>query len=121
MKTPQSWSWILLLTTSGTLLCCAIPIILVMLGLGATVATMAAWLPWLITLSHYKEWVFLGSAVLIALALWSVYRPGRSCPIDPELALVCVEADRWNRVVIILSGAMWIVGALAAYVLPLLQ
>ena len=121
MKRPRSWSWILLLTTSGTLLCCAIPIILVMLGLGATVAMMAATLPWLITLSQHKAWIFLGTGVLIALAAWFVYRPGRSCPIDPELALACLEADRWNRVCIIFSGAMWIVGFLAAYALPLLQ
>lgn len=29
---PRRWSWLLLFTTSGTLLCCAIPITLVSLG-----------------------------------------------------------------------------------------
>lgn len=121
MKRPRSWSWILLLTTSGTLLCCAIPIALVMLGLGTTVAAMAATLPWLITLSQYKAWVFWVSGMLIVLAVWSVYRPGRSCPVDPELALACLEADRWNRIFIVISGGMWIVAILAAYVLPLMR
>jgi hypothetical protein len=54
MTKPRSWSWLLLFTTSGTLLCCALPITLVTLGLGASVATMASAAPWLITLSQYK-------------------------------------------------------------------
>lgn len=118
---PRSWSWLLLFTTSGTLLCCAIPITLVSLGLGATVATMASSAPWLITLSQYKGWMFLLSGSLIALSAWAVYRPGRACPVDPELAAACQQADRWNRRFIIFSAAMWAVGFAAAYLLPLLM
>ncbi len=118
---PRSWSWLLLFTTSGTLLCCAIPITLVSLGLGATVASMASAAPWLITLSQYKGWMFLGSGALIALALWAVYRPGRACPTDPELAAACANADKWNRRFIGISSALWLLGFGAAYALPLLQ
>jgi len=32
MNKPRSWSWLLLFTTSGTLLCCAMPITLVGTG-----------------------------------------------------------------------------------------
>ena len=123
MKTtnkPVTWSWLLLFTTSGTLLCCAIPITLVSLGLGTVVATMASTAPWLITLSQYKSWMFLISALLIGLATWAVYRPGRLCPTDPELAAACQRADIWNRRFIWLSGGMWLVGFIAAYGLPLL-
>ena len=70
MRKPRSWSWLLLFTTSGTLLCCAIPITLVSLGLGATVATMVSSAPWIITLSQYKGWMFLLSGVLIGLSVW---------------------------------------------------
>ena len=90
---PKTWSWLLLFTTSGTLICCAIPITLVSLGMGATVASMAATAPWLVALSMHKGWVFGLSAGLIALSAWSVYRPGRACPIDPELAAACARAD----------------------------
>ena len=48
---PRTWSWMLLLTTSATLICCAIPILLVTLGMGAVVASMASAAPWLIELS----------------------------------------------------------------------
>ncbi len=121
MRKPRFWSWLLLFTTSGTLLCCAIPIALVSLGLGATVATMVSSAPWIITLSQYKSSMFLLSGVLVGLSAWSVYRPGRSCPLDPELAAACQRADAWNRRFIWIAGSMWAAGFLAAYGLPLLS
>ncbi len=115
---PFTWSWLLLFTTSGTLICCAIPITLVSLGLGAAVASMASSMPWLVTLSLYKGWMFAVSGVLIVLSAWAVYRPGRACPADPELAAACERADRRNRRFVWLSGVLWFVGAFAAYALP---
>ncbi len=120
MNKPRSWSWLLLFTTTGTLICCAIPITLVSLGLGATVATMASSAPWLITLSQYKGWMFLVSGALIGMAAWAVFRPGRSCPTDPELAAACAQADKWNRRFIWVSGSLWALGFVAAYGLPLM-
>lgn len=117
---PRTWSWLLLFTTSGTLICCAVPITLVSLGLGAVVASMAATAPWLVTLSLYKGWMFAVSAALIALSAYAVCRPGRACPTDPDLAAACERADTWNRRFIWLSGAMWLVGFTAAFLLPIL-
>lgn len=118
---PRTWSWLLLFTTSGTLICCAIPITLVSLGLGATVASMAASAPWLIKLSLYKGWMFSLSGVLIVLSAWAVYRSGRTCPADPELAAACERADKWNRRFVGLSGILWCIGFFAAFVLPRLS
>lgn len=114
-KVPKRWSWLLLFTTSGTLICCAIPIILVSLGLGSAVASMAANAPWIITLSQYKGWTFTVSGLLILLAAWSVYRPGRYCPTDPVLAAACEKADRWNKRFIWISALLWAIGLFAAY------
>ncbi len=121
MEKPRTWSWLLLFTTSGTLICCAIPITLVSLGLGAAVATMASSAPWLITLSLYKGWMFSISGGLIALSAWAVYRPGRTCPADPELAAACARADTWNQRFIWVSAGLWSIGFSAAYLFPLLQ
>lgn len=41
----------------GTLLCCALPALLVLLGLGAAVASVLSSLPWLVTLSRRNAWV----------------------------------------------------------------
>ena len=44
-----------LFTSVSTLLCCALPSLLVALGMGAVVAGLASDLPWLITMSKYKD------------------------------------------------------------------
>lgn len=58
--------YVSLFTSVGTLLCCALPSLLVLLGLGATVGAVLSSAPWLVTLSRHKQWVFLVSGLLIA-------------------------------------------------------
>ena len=115
-------SFATLLFSGGTLLCCALPILLVSLGLGAGVVYMTNAFPWLVVLSHYKIWTFIISGAFLLLTAWVIYRPGRSCPTDPELARLCMKADRWNRWVFWLTVGVYGVGFFAAYVwLPLRQ
>src|SRR3954463_9875271 len=59
-------SYLSLFTSFGTLLCCALPSLLVLIGLGATVASFLASVPWLVTLSRHKNLVFAVSGLLIA-------------------------------------------------------
>ena len=114
---PRSWSWVLLFTTSATLTCCALPILLVSLGFGAAVASVAGAVPWLVELSLHKSWIFAGSGLMIIAAAGVIHRPGRICPTDPELALACARADVWNRRFLWLSAAIWSLGFAAAYLL----
>lgn len=109
-------SWLTLFASTGTLLCCALPITLVTLGLGATVAAMTSAFPWLILLSKHKVWIFAFSGVLLLVSGWLLLRPGRNCPTDPELAALCTRAERWNRRIYWISVTIWGLGFLAAYV-----
>src|SRR5580692_349382 len=59
-------SYLSLFTSLGTLLCCALPSLLVLLGLGATVASALSEAPWLVAMSHHKNWVFLVAGILIS-------------------------------------------------------
>jgi len=90
-------SWLTLFAASGTLICCAFPIMLVTLGMGATVAAFTSSFPLLITIAQHKVWVFAGSGALLLLSGWLMSRSGRGCPADPELARVCARAQVWNR------------------------
>jgi len=113
-------TWITLFASSGTLICCALPIILVTLGMGATVAALTSTFPFLITLSQHKVWVFAGSAVMLVLSAWIMYRPGHSCPVDPELGRLCDKTQVWNRRIYWTSVILWVVGFFAAFLaLPL--
>jgi len=104
-----------LLLSAGTLVCCALPILLVSLGLGATVAALTSAAPWLVALSAHKGWVFAISGIGLVGAALLLYRPGRACPTDPRLAALCARADRWNRAILMISAAIWIVGFTAAF------
>lgn len=106
-----------LFTTTGTLVCCAIPIIFVTLGLGATVAAMTSAFPFLIVLSQHKIWVFAFSGLMLAVSGWLMYRPGRSCPTDPALGQACSTAHKWNKRIYWSSVVIWSIGFTAAYIL----
>jgi len=110
-----------LFVSSGTLICCALPITLVTLGFGATVASLSSAFPFLVNLSEYKTWVFVLSALMLLIAGLALFRPGRSCPSDPALGAACARSQRWGRYIWWLSVSLFCIGFFAAYLaLPLL-
>lgn len=116
----KALSWFTLFASSGTLICCALPIILVTLGMGATVAALTSALPFLIVLSQYKIWVFIFSGLMLSVSAWFIYRPNQSCPTDPQQALACATAKTWNKRIYWFSTIIWGIGFFAAFLaLPL--
>lgn len=113
-------SWLTLFASSGTLVCCALPILLVSLGLGATMASLISAFPFLSVLSQHKLGVFGFSAVMLSLSGWILYRPGRACPADPDIARLCHRSQAWNRRIYWVSMGIWSLGFFTAYLaLPL--
>ncbi len=110
-------TWITLVSSTATLICCALPILLVTLGLGATVAAITSSAPFLVALAKHKAWFFAISGLLLGVSGWLMYRPGRACPADPRLAAACDRAQKWNRRVFGTAAAIWGVGFFAAYLL----
>lgn len=106
-----------LFTTTGTLLCCALPIVFVTVGMGATVVAMTSTFPFLITIAQYKIWVFAFSGLMLAFSAWLMFRPGRSCPTEPALAKACNTAYKWNKRIYWSSVVIWSIGFTAAYLL----
>jgi len=102
--------WLTLFVTSGTLLCCALPILLVSLGFGAVVAGLNYNIPGLLFLAEHQIWTLSLSALLLVFLAWVIWRPNQSCPADPELAAVCEKAKRWNQRVFWLSVVIWSIG-----------
>lgn len=78
-------SYLSLFTSLSTLLCCALPSLLVLFGLGATVASFLSAVLWLVALSRHKHWVFIVSGMLIFSNILYVYAlPPRLC--NPRVA-----------------------------------
>ncbi len=119
---PRQWGWLILITSSTTLVCCVIPIVLVSLGMGAVVAALYGSLPFLSFIGLHKDWTFIITALILVLAAWALYRPGRVCPADDTLAKACTSAHKWNTRLLWLSITFWFAGFFAAYLLlPIIQ
>ena len=114
------WSYLSLFTSLSTLLCCALPSLLVLLGLGATVASFLSAVPWLVTLSLHKNWVFAVSGTLIALSFLQMYLLARRMLQNQACAphdAACRSASRFSRIVLWFSAAIYACGFFVAYIL----
>jgi len=110
-----------LFASSGTLVCCVLPTLMVALGAGAALAGLVSALPQLIWLSGHKALVFGTAAVALIVAGASIGR-SRSlpCPVEPAAARACMRLRRWSAWLHALALFAFCVGALFAFVLPAL-
>jgi mercuric ion transport protein len=115
-------NYLSLFTSVGTLLCCALPSLLVLLGMGATVASLLSAAPWLVRLSHHKPVVFSVSGVMIALGFLYTYKVapalrGASMTCNPANPDACTRADKFSRATLWLSAILWSIGFFTAFLL----
>ncbi len=115
-----------LFSSFSTLICCALPSILVLLGMGTTVASLLSAAPWLVSFSRHKVWTFSIAGTLIALSFLMTYliaprlRAGDACEADDPTT--CGEVSKISRVVLWGSAIIWSGGFFVAYFLgPILE
>lgn len=108
-----------LFSSTGTLVCCVLPLVLVSLGLGAALAGLVSMAPWLVWLSAHKVLVFGGSGAMIALSWLAVWRQQYvPCPADRRLARACARLRVFSLVTVITASVLWATGFTVAIVLP---
>jgi len=85
-------SMLSLLTSGSTLMCCALPALLVAVGAGAVLASAVTAFPALVWPSEYKALVFGGSGLMLGVAGMMQWQ-ARSlpCPVDPAQAAACAR------------------------------
>ena len=114
----KSWfRWITLFTTSSTLLCCALPVLLVSLGLGSVVASINYNIPGLFWLAQHKYWTLALSALMLSFLAWMIWRPNQSCPSDIELAQYCEISKKWNKRIFWISVIILSIGVFFSLIL----
>lgn len=115
-------SYFTLFSSLSTLICCALPALLVSLGLGAVLAGLASNIPSLIWISEHKILIFSFSAITLTLNGFLIWRNKNApCPIDPELRKSCLSARKSGLNFYILSLIIFGTGFFFAYIAPLLQ
>lgn len=122
MKT-QSWIQTLtLLCSSSTLICCALPALLVTVGAGAALAGFLSAFPQLIWFSTHKTALFVVSGIMLSMAGLLQYRQRYApCPIEPDAARACRRARRTSMMIYTMSLTIYLIGFSFAYVLPFIM
>lgn len=114
-------TWFSIFTSASTLLCCALPALLVALGAGAALATVVGVVPQIVWVSEHKILVFVGAGVMLAVAGYLQYRARfLPCPADPALAAACSRQRRVSNVIYFASLAIYVIGVSFAVLGPYL-
>ena len=118
---PGRWmAFLSLFTSTGTLICCALPALLVALGAGAALSTLVSKVPGLVWVSEYKEAVFVLAGAMLAISGWLQWRARFApCPVEPALRDACLRTRKTSSQVFAASVVVYAVGGWFAFVQPL--
>ena len=111
-----------LFASSSTLVCCAIPALLVALGAGAALSSLVSIFPQVVWLSEHKEALF-GFAGLMMIGSGTLQWRNRSapCPIDPALRDACLKTRKTASIVYAASVVLYLIGGWFAFIQPWLS
>jgi hypothetical protein len=110
-----------LFSSTSTLLCCALPALMVSLGLGATLAGIVSSVPQLIWLSNHKLLVFgLGGLLLLGGGILQVINKNAPCPLDPHLRASCLRTRQNSLYLYLVSLIIYLLGSFFAFLAPVL-
>ena len=108
-----------LFSSFGTLVCCALPALLVSLGAGAVLAGLITNFPQLIFLSKYKIYLFSTAGLLITISGYMLWvNRNAPCPIDPMAAKLCNRLRKLSIYIYFVSLIIFLTGLFFAFVAP---
>lgn len=103
----------------STLICCALPALLVSLGLGAVMAGLASNIPGLIWISENKMIVFsIAGIMLVGNGLLMWFNRNAPCPVDPKLRDACIKGRKTSKIFYSISILVYLIGFAFAYIAP---
>lgn len=108
-----------LFASMSTLLCCALPALLVTLGMGAALAGFISEVPQITWVSENKIYVFAFAAFMLTVAGITQWRARYlPCPADPAQAKACMRLRKISLGIYLFSLLMFLTGAFFAFVAP---
>ena len=120
IKSSKLVNYLSLFTSSGTVLCCAIPALLVSIGAGAALSSLITVFPQLVILSVYKIPIFIGAFMMLIISGILQYRSRNlPCPADKNLANACTRTRKISLIIYFTSVGIFIIGLLFAFIIPL--
>jgi|AntRauTorcE11898_2_1112593.scaffolds.fasta_scaffold46356_2 hypothetical protein len=123
----QTWkqkasSFFALFTSTGTLICCALPAAVAAFAGGAAVTSMISTFPWMVPLSRHKIWIFIGSALMITLSGILIYRPQGNVACSITGGEGCAVSGKFQKFMFWSSVIIYSTGAFFAYaIVPVMR
>lgn len=115
-------SFLALFTSTGTLICCALPALVVAIAGGSAMVSLLSTFPWLVTLSKYSGWIFLIAGIMIFFSGILILKPKGSLACSITGGKGCEAAGRFQNMMFWTSVVIYSFGLFTAYgLLPLLQ
>ncbi|HKQ30520.1 MAG TPA: hypothetical protein VJS66_04470 [Burkholderiales bacterium] len=112
-------NWLSIFTSTSTLVCCALPALLVGLGAGTALISLTGAFPQLIWLSENKVGLFVVAGLMLAVAgVFQRYTTRLPCPADPTLAQACIRQRRISRATYVISCVIYSIGGFFAFIAP---
>ena len=112
-------SLLTLFTSGGTLICCALPALLVSLGAGAVMASAVSSVPQIVWFSEHKLGVFIFAGVMLSISgLLQWQARSLPCPSNKELAELCNKTRVNSLRIYIFSVSVFLIGGFMAFVAP---
>ena len=112
-------SYLSLFTSGGTLICCALPALLVGLGAGAVMASLVSSVPQIVWFSEHKLGVFIFAGIMLSISGFLQWK-ARSlpCPSDIALAEICNKTRVNSLRVYYFSVTVFLIGGFMAFAAP---
>ena len=112
-------SLLTLFSSGGTLICCALPALLVSLGAGAVMASVVSSVPQIVWFSEHKLGVFIFAGVMLAISgLLQWQARSLPCSSDKLLAELCNKTRVNSLRIYVFSVCVFLIGGFMAFVAP---
>ncbi len=108
-----------LFASSSTLVCCALPALLIALGAGAALSGLVSAFPQLVWLSEHKVGLFtFAGLMLLASGALQWHNRTAPCPVELSLRNACLRTRKTAGRVWAASVLLYLVGAWFAFAMP---
>ncbi len=112
-------SLLTLFSSGGTLICCALPALLVSLGAGAVMASLVSSVPQIVWFSEHKLGVFIFAGVMLAISgLLQWQARSLPCSSDKLLAELCNKTRVNSLRIYVFSVCVFLIGGFMAFIAP---
>ena len=119
LRSNKLANYLTLFTSSGTIVCCAIPALLVSIGAGAALSSLITVFPQLVILSVYKIPIFMGAFMMLIISgIIQCQARKLPCPADKKQAAACVRTRKISGFIYLASVAIFVTGLLFAFIIP---